>query len=41
VVIRGGTNLKDMETETYSVVDGIIVLKKSVVIPAGSRIGDV
>ena len=41
VVVRGGTHLQDMETETYSVVDGIIVLKKSVVIPAGSRIGDV
>ena len=41
VVIRGGTHLTDIETETYSVVDGIIVLKKSVVIPAGSRIGDV
>ncbi len=41
VVVRGGTNLEDIETETYSVVDGIIVLKKSVVIPAGSRIGDV
>ena len=41
VVIKGSTNLKDMETETYSVVDGIIALKKSVVIPAGTRIGDV
>ena len=41
VIIRGSTNLQDMEAETYSVVDGIIALKKSVVIPAGTRIGDV
>lgn len=41
VVIKGGTNLADLETETYSIVDGIIVVKKSVVIPAGSKIGDV
>ena len=41
VIIKGSTNLKDMETETYSVVDGIVALKKSVVIPAGTRIGDV
>lgn len=27
VIIRGSTNLKDMETETYSVVDGIVALK--------------
>jgi glucose-1-phosphate adenylyltransferase len=40
VVIKGNINLPDAETETYSVVDGIVVLKKSVVIPAGSRIGD-
>lgn len=41
VIIKGGENLKDVETETYSVVDGIIVIKKSVIIPAGSKIGDV
>jgi glucose-1-phosphate adenylyltransferase len=41
VVIKGGTHLKDGETETYAIVDGIVVLKKSVVIPPGSRIGDV
>lgn len=41
VVIRGGDHLEDMEAETYSIVDGVVVLKKSVVIPAGSRIGDV
>jgi len=41
VVIKGGTHLKDLETETYSIVDGIVVLKKSVVVPHGTRIGDV
>ena len=41
VIIKGGTHLKDMDTDTYSIVDGIVVLKKSVVIPAGTRIGDV
>lgn len=41
VVIKGNTTLADMEAETYSIVDGIVVLKKSVVIPAGTRIGDV
>ena len=41
VIIKGSTSLKDTETETYCVVDGIVVLKKSVVIPAGTRIGDV
>jgi glucose-1-phosphate adenylyltransferase len=41
VVIKGAIHLKDMETETYVIVDGIVVLKKSVVIPPGTRIGDV
>jgi glucose-1-phosphate adenylyltransferase len=41
VVIKGAIHLKDMETETYAIVDGIVVLKKSVVIPPGTRIGDV
>jgi glucose-1-phosphate adenylyltransferase len=41
VVIKGSTSLPDVETETYCVVDGIVVLKKSVVIPPGTRIGDV
>ncbi len=41
VVIKGGDNLANIETETYCVVDGVIVLKKSVNIPSGSRIGDV
>ena len=41
VVIKGGPNLADAETELYSIVDGIVILKKSVIIPAGTRIGDV
>lgn len=41
VVIKGGSNLADAETDLYSIVDGIVVLKKSVIIPAGTRIGDV
>ena len=41
VVIKGGAHLKDSETETHAIVDGIVVLKKSVVIPHGTRIGDV
>lgn len=41
VVIKGSEKLEDVETETYCVVDGIVVLKKSVNIPSGTRIGDV
>lgn len=41
VVIKGGTSLQDTETELYSFVDGIVVLKKSAVIPAGTHIGEV
>ncbi len=39
VVIRGGKDLPNTETDTYCIVDGIVVLKKGVVIPSGSRIG--
>lgn len=40
VVIRGNPGkLDDMETETYCIVDGIVVVKKNAVIPSGSRIG--
>ena len=41
VVIKGSPMLKDAETETYVVRDGIVVLKKGAYIPDGSRIGDV
>lgn len=38
VVIKGGSHLPDMDTETYCVRDGIIVVKKSAIIPDGTRI---
>ena len=41
VVIKGSTSLQDTETETYCIVDGVVVLKKSVVILPGTKIGDV
>ena len=39
VVIRGSDDLPDEETGTYCIRDGIVVVKKRAVIPAGSRIG--
>lgn len=39
VSIRGGVELENTETETYSIKDGIIVLKKGAVIPHGTKIG--
>lgn len=41
VVIKGSPTLKDDETDTYVIRDGIIVLKKGAYIPDGARIGDV
>ena len=35
VRINGGTHLKDCETDTYVVRDGIVVIKKGAVIPKG------
>ena len=35
VRINGGPNLKDQETDTYAVRDGIVVIKKGAVIPNG------
>ena len=35
VRINGGTHLKDTETDTYFVKDGIVVIKKDAVIPKG------
>jgi len=35
VRINGGTHLKDCETDTYAVRDGIVVIKKGAVIPKG------
>ena len=39
VVIRGTNDLPDMETDTYVVRDGIIVIKKAAIIPDGTIIG--
>lgn len=39
VRINGGTHIKDMETDTYMVKDGIVVIKKDAVIPKGTNIG--
>ena len=41
VRIVGDISLEDVETDQYCIVDGIIVLKKGVVIPDGSQIGKV
>ncbi len=39
VIIRGHSDLPNTETDTYCIVDGIVVLKKNAIIPHGSRIG--
>ena len=39
VVIKGGDHLKNIETETYCIVEGIVVVKKKAVIPSGTKIG--
>lgn len=39
VIIRGGTSLANVETDTHCIKDGIIVLKKGAIIPNGTRIG--
>ncbi len=39
VIIRGHESLEDIETETYSITDGIVVVKKNATIPEGSKIG--
>lgn len=39
VYIRGSISLKDMETPTYCIRDGIVVVKKGAFIPGGTRIG--
>ncbi|MCK5814762.1 MAG: glucose-1-phosphate adenylyltransferase, partial [Flavobacteriaceae bacterium] len=38
VRINGGSHLKDKETKTYCIKDGIVVLKKGAVIPKGTVI---
>jgi len=39
VRINGGRHIKDMETDSYMVKDGIVVIKKDAVIPKGTNIG--
>ncbi len=39
VRINGGKHIKDIETETYMVKDGIVVIKKDATIPKGTIIG--
>ena len=39
VQIIGDTSLPDRETDLYCIVDGIVVLKKSAIIPNGMKIG--
>ena len=40
VIIRGGDNLEDVETPVYCIRDGIIILKKGVIVPDGTVIGN-
>jgi len=39
VTIKGSAELEDVETDTYCIKNGIIVLKKGAVIPSGTTIG--
>lgn len=39
VIIKGGDHLKNIETETYCIVEGIVVVKKKAVILSGTKIG--
>jgi glucose-1-phosphate adenylyltransferase len=38
VKIEGGMHLKDVETDTYLIKDGIVVIKKGATIPKGTII---
>jgi len=38
VIIKGGTGLKDLETDTYFIKDDVVVIKKGAVIPKGTVI---
>jgi glucose-1-phosphate adenylyltransferase len=40
VTIKGGSNLEDVETDTYCIRDGIIILKKGAVVHHGMVIGN-
>lgn len=39
VHIHGSVSLKDVDTDTYSIRDGIVVIRKGAVVPDGARIG--
>ena len=39
VTIQGGEGLEKVETESYCIIDGIVVVKKGAIIPSGSKIG--
>ncbi len=39
VIIKGSAGLANIETDSYCIVDGIVVVKKGATIPHGSRIG--
>jgi len=39
VKIRGGARLKNKQTDTYCIVDGVVVVKKGAIIPNGAVIG--
>ena len=41
VTIIGDAQLANLETETYCIVEGIVVVKKGALIPSGSVIGKV
>ncbi len=40
VVIKGGDQLQNIETEMYCIVEGIVVVKKKAIIPSGTKIGE-
>jgi glucose-1-phosphate adenylyltransferase len=39
VSIIGDKSLKDIETDQYCIVEGIVVVKKKAIIPSGTKIG--
>jgi glucose-1-phosphate adenylyltransferase len=39
VIIKGSAGLANLETDTYCIVDGIVVVKKGAIIPHGTHIG--
>lgn len=39
VTIKGGAHLEDVETDTYVIREGVVVIKNSALIPSGTQIG--